>query len=139
MEEGAHAAALFKELGHVRGIGDIEGHPALVGAAEFIARGIIVDIAFGVTSSGSLHPLRAFMIPAHTHVRDIAVMADPVHHLAAAEAHPPAPVPVEALWMIGNPLRGAHPRSRNPQNQGLLWPVMGNQRMIAIRQGDING
>ena len=74
---------------------------------------------------------RAGLVPAHAPVGDVEVMADPVHVLAAAEVHVPAPVHVDAGLAVGPP--GGRP---DPE---LVVEVRRrrDERLLAERPGEV--
>src|ERR1017187_3141748 len=99
---GAHAMLSFRVL---------EDHLHAVGISAFnpVARGRIPDTRLGELGVNGVDLPRAGVFGAQAPLGDVAVMADPIHELAAAEIHLPAPVPMSAVRGIGRPGRRAAP------------------------------
>ena len=99
---GAHAMLAFRVL---------ENHLRTVGISAFdpVARRSIPDAGLGELSVNRVDLHGAGVFGAQSPLRDVAMMADPVHELAAAVIHLPAPVPVRAVLRIRRPGRGPAP------------------------------
>src|ERR1017187_9495531 len=100
---GAHAMLSFRVL---------EDHLHAVGISAFnpVARGRIPDTRLGELKVNGIDLHRAGVFGAKAPLSDVAVMADPVHKLAAAVIHLPAPVPMSAVRGIGRHGRRAAPK-----------------------------
>src|SRR4030043_1831903 len=120
--------------------GNDHGRPVDVLGGDAVAEGAVVDTARRELAA-ALDFDRPGEFPAHAPVGDVAVMTDPVHELAAAEIHVPAPVHVDAGFAVRRVGRRPHPEFVGDLGRrgsdGLLSERPG-EIIMAFREADLD-